>query len=333
VTDLFNAATRGVSRFAMTWLLPSALTIGVFVLVAGNVASSSPPVARLRDLSAGGVLAASAVLALISLTLATVLAYGSLPIYRLLEGYALPVRLRRQWTKKQQQQWLRLRRQVEQAARLGLDDGELREQLKLYPEILADIRATKLGNALRALETFGPSRYGLNSQNLWYELRSVAPDVLRADTEEARGAVDLFVSALTHLLFLATASMVIAAWYGSVAPLIVGIVALGLMRPAYDRAVGNVLEWRYSVQALVNVGRVDVAARLGLVMPDTFDLERWMWETLTWRLEFGGLDLDGALNQLRRQYPLESSHYSRTVTESPISAHQHPAEETAAPSL
>ncbi len=314
MTELFNAVTRGVSRFVLTWLLPSALVVAVFALSAGNAASSAPPIARLRQLAQAGPVAAAAAYALTSLTLGTLLAYGSFPIYRLLEGYTLPPSLHRRWSSAQRKRWMRISHKTAHLDDLGLDTGELREQLGLYPEDSSDIRPTRLGNALRALETYGSSRYGLNSQELWYELRAVAPDVLRSDAEEARGAVDLFVSVFTHLCLLSIGSLIVAVWYSSFASLLVAAVSVVMLRPAYDRAVGNVLEWRYAVQALVNLSRVDLASKLGLVMPHDFRLERWMWQAVSLRLERGQLQRDNALDQLRRQYPSEHSTYSRRTS-------------------
>jgi hypothetical protein len=310
MTELFSAVTRGVSRFALTWLLPSAVVLGVFFLVAGSTAGSSPAIHRVAEVAGGGPVAAVAIFTLSALTLSTLLAYGSLPIYRLLEGYSLPDRMKRRWTASQTRRFARLSNTAEVLASLGRDAGDVRELLKLYPDDPADIRATRLGNALRGLETYGTTRYGLNSQALWYELLAVAPGTIREDLYENRGAVDLFVSALVHALALAIACLVVAGWYGSVANLVVVLISILLMRPFYDGAVRNVLEWRYSVQALINVSRADLAARLGFVFPESFDLERWLWQSLDWRLDRGTKAYDLALDRLRRRYPSSHSDHS-----------------------
>ncbi len=54
--------------------------------------------------------------------------------------------------------------------------------------------------------------------------------------------------------------------------------------------------WSYSVQALVNVGRVKLADALGLQIPDSLEEERLMWGLVTRYFAFAqtadGLQLD-----------------------------------------
>ena len=80
----------------------------------------------------------------------------------------------------------------------------------MYPEASSDVLPTRLGNGHRAFERYGESRYGLDSQSLWYELLAVAPPTSRSEVDETRSPVDFFISAMVHLAMLSTAS--IATW-------------------------------------------------------------------------------------------------------------------------
>jgi hypothetical protein len=150
-----------------------------------------------------------------------------------------------------------------------------------------DVLPTKLGNALRAMEQYGDATYGLDSQTLWYELQSVASDNLRRDTEDARAGVDFFISAVVYLALLAVAAAAVAALSLQLPPALVAVGALTAIPFAYNQAVQNVGDWRQSVQALVNVGRMPLSHALGLRMPQDFEGEREMWESMVALVHYG----------------------------------------------
>ena len=66
----------------------------------------------------------------------------------------------------------------------------------MYPDDPAIVLPTRLGNALRALETYGSTRYGVDSQQFWFEFVGTAETAIRQEQEEMRGQVDLFVAAV-----------------------------------------------------------------------------------------------------------------------------------------
>ena len=85
--DVVKAISSGIASFVFAWLLPSALTVTLFLLVTTNVAESSPPFTGLRSATKGNDVLAASLFTLFTLALATFLAYGSLLVYRVLEGY------------------------------------------------------------------------------------------------------------------------------------------------------------------------------------------------------------------------------------------------------
>jgi hypothetical protein len=162
--------------------------------------------------------------------------------------------------------------------RLTIRRSQIREQLGDYPTRRDRVLPTRLGNAFKALETFGVDHWGLDSQTFWYELNAVVPERLRRDVDDARASVDFFISFVAHLSLLSAVSILAAAVARSPTSLLTGIIAAALTKPAYDAAVRNMTDWRYSVQALVNLGRVPLAKGLGYETPATLTAERRLWQ-------------------------------------------------------
>ena len=276
--DFFKAISDGLARFVLAWIVPSVVVLGFFIFV---VLRPDPP--------SSNALVSAALFALASLTSAVCLAYASLPFYRLLEGYTLPKALARGLRRRRLREWHKLNH----LAALGdrYPDWQLvNERLAYYPLKQSDVLPTRLGNALRAMEGYGGERYGLDSQTFWYELQAVAPANLRRDTEDGRASVDFFVCSIAYLCALALACAGLAVARHDSRPLISTLGALALTPLAYNAAVKNVVEWRSSVQALVNLGRIELANSLGLRLPSTFSEERAMWEQATDFVNYGDAD-------------------------------------------
>jgi hypothetical protein len=278
--DIFKALSGGLPRFIFSWVLPSAITLGVFVLIVlPNATNLQTGLGRYATHSSNGWLEI-ALFALATLTLSVLFAYCSLPLYRVLEGYLLPRPIARYLLRRQLREWYRLQRIV--SSPLRSRNWQLaQEKLQNYPDTRDLILPTRLGNALRSLETYGKTRYGLDSQTLWYELQSTTTATLRRDLEDGRASVDFFVSGIAHLCTLAVACFLMGATTGSVVAWVVGIFALLLTVPAYQSAVRNVADWRYTVRAVVNTGRAVLAEAMCLRMPSTFAEETAMWRATT----------------------------------------------------
>lgn len=278
--DLFQALTSGLARFVYAWLMPSIVAAGVFVWV---VAPQVSPRAEVGSL--GGV----AAFTLIVLGLSVVFAYASRPIYQFFEGYTMPRWLARPLLLRSRRRFVRLKAA---SARGLVPPRSLKgESLLAYPETIDLVLPTRLGNALRAMESYGESRFGLDSQSFWYELRAVANDDVRRSTEETRAAVDFFMSSLAHLIALSAVSLTTVAFAENrLVPLVVAFIAAILAPAAYAQAVRNVGEWRYAIQALVNTSRPALASSLGLRVPPTYAAEARMWRNLSGLVAHGPHD-------------------------------------------
>ncbi len=298
--ELFKAITGGLARFVFSWFVPSVVTLGLFwIFVLPSVRDAWPfrPIAaagRESDVTAG------IVFAFVVLVFSILFAYTSLPIYRFLEGYNLPKPLARRFHRRQLQEWRRIR-WLEERSRLagqpvpGLD----LERIKLYPLRADQVAPTRLGNALRAMETFGYTRYGLDSQSLWFELQSVVPETTRRNTEEGRAPVDFFVSSIAHMTVLSVLCLIVGVSTLNVGTCLIGLGAAATVPLSYRLAVRNVKDWGDAVKALVNLGRIPLADHFGLSMPDELSEERNMWHAYMRVIERNDARFEEHLNHYR----------------------------------
>lgn len=279
MADLLGGLTSSGWLFLFAWVLPSSIfVIGVVTLVLPVVRDAVAPNAAI--LASFTSVEQSLVLAFLALALGLVLGAASTPLYRLLEGYSWPKRLRDWGVNKQ-----RSRKELIDKRISSLPDGPEKalqyEELHRFPGDI-DVAPTRLGNALRAFETYGVDRYNLDSQSFWTELLTVVPDSLRTELARARANVDFFVAA-TYLSaafgVLAVAAALVAMRKG-VGLALLGVLALALSPGCYRLAVTSTTYWASTVRALVNLGRKELATGLGLRLPGEVKKEREMWELL-----------------------------------------------------
>lgn len=276
---LFKDLGGGIFKFIYAWVVPSATTAAVFLFL---VAPEGLVSKALRQPSAGSTLANGAFLALLTVTVSVGVGLFQLPIYRFLEGYTMPRFLQTRLRRRQARKWMQLSRLHRRSDKLGNRRAAIiAEKLELYPERLEDVMPTRLGNSLKALETFSYNRYQLDSQALWHELLAVSPASVRSDIDEARAPVDFFVSAFTHLVALGVASGSVFALEHSARSLMTALVCILLLPVAYDGAVRNVSAYAATVRALSTLGRRPLADGLGLKMPSHGADERRMWLALS----------------------------------------------------
>jgi hypothetical protein len=165
------------------------------------------------------------------------------------------------------------------------------------------------------MESYGTIHYKLDSQRLWYELTTVAPQPLRLELIRSRQTADFFVATVfMSAIFGATAIIIgllengthltggagawtlgtIPAWRVWVGGLYFGMPAttmglgsahlsLGILIIlfvplfCYRMAIDMTLPWAGAIQALVNIGRIRLADELRLVIPIEHEQEMEMW--------------------------------------------------------
>jgi hypothetical protein len=312
---LFNAVSGGLSKFVKAWLLPSTAGVVLFSFFVLPALDNWELVARINsrsDVERGLILGFS------SLLLAFLSSYSSTYIYRLLEGYSWPNASATRAVRKQRRLYASLKEAADRAQGTGggseredkeqLWRAELAfEKLKRYPESEADILPTRLGNALKAIERYGQSRYKLDAQTFWSELNACAPDSTRDEVEDARSVIDTFVSFVFVSLVFAFLSLIVAITKLHAPSLIAALGALLLSRWFYNSAVESTSWLVRAIQALVNLGRGKLASTYGLKVPSTLSEEQRMWEALAGFVVWGDEDWAKVLDEFRSPEELEET--------------------------
>jgi hypothetical protein len=291
------------------WALPSTFLVGAFWLLVYPSVPYLYGAIRVSSSSEKSALFV-AITALIAFTLNSCSAF----LYRVLEGYLLwPKWLQKIAVKRQ----LRLKHELQRDVdRGGWARGLALEKLARYPLRDEQVVPTKFGNAIRSFETYGKTRFNLDSQTLWYELCASAPKYLQSAIETARSSVDFFV-AMTYLSFLfALMSLFLAlSGFGSPNLFIVSVGAFGLTLLSHWFAVRTTAEWSYSVQALVNIGRIKLADQLGLRVPDTLEAEKEMWGLATSYVFWSKPELGAKLDPFRTRKDQSSGNTGKVAEE------------------
>src|SRR5439155_13703762 len=114
----------------------------------------------------------------------------STPMYRILEGYKLTPFKKRLITRMQQRRKALLDAFLrEKAAGSGYAVNLILESVQKFPSTDDEILPTRMGNVIRAFETYAWREYRMDSQSLWEPLWSVTPQQLRDDHDHARAGV------------------------------------------------------------------------------------------------------------------------------------------------
>jgi hypothetical protein len=300
VTDILKGLTGGGWAGLSAWIFPSALVLGIFWLFVYPHSGVKYPL--FDSLS---VAEQTAVWIAAALTIGLLFNAISTPMYRLLEGYSWPQQLREYGVARQRSVKAKLSQNV---GGEGWRSGLEAEKLARFPATDAEIAPTRLGNAMRAFETYGVTRFELDSQVLWTELSAVVPKYLQIELDRSRANVDFFVA----LFYLSAAFgfFSLVAMFGSntKATLVAGaVVAFSSMRIWYSMAVESTSYWSSTVRALVNIGRAKLADEMGLELPDSIVAERRMWWLVVAHVYKADPDAAQELDRYRKHKPTASS--------------------------
>lgn len=274
VTGLFDR------RFVLGLLLPT------FVLFAGAGALVATDLRWTRTISWWQHLGPSrqvalAIAAAAGLVFAaTVLGTQVVTITRVFEGY-----WRSGWADKTAgavgRRWQR--RRLTRLARDTSAVGYQREYLAFAPAELGAVLPTRLGNTLRAAESYpgDPERWGLDAVFWWPRLYLIIPDSARAQVDEARASMDqmIVLSALSAVFAAVAAGFGIAGL-----PLVVWAPCAGgglaLSRLVYRAAVSSAAVFGDLVRSCFDLYRGDLLTRLGWPRPNKLPDERALWSAL-----------------------------------------------------
>jgi len=195
---------------------------------------------------------------LITGALAISLSSLSTLLYRVLEGYLFWPRWLQEWRSKRQ----RARKKAFHAAVRGNGwrHNIALENLARYPMDDRQILPTRFGNAIRAFESYGKTRFNMDSQTLWHELVAVTPPYIQSEIDSAQSSVDFFVALFYLSLFFGVACLVLGAIeHFKIGILLLAVPAFLLAILCHWLAIKALDAWSYPIRALVNLGRVKLA--------------------------------------------------------------------------
>jgi hypothetical protein len=232
----------------------------------------------------------------------------NIPIVRLYEGYPWKDSLiGRAMTALQRRRFEQVRRVRERlrwlrrhARKAGVHDalpdlGMVQGRLGLimnaaYPISAEHILPTRLGNTIRAFETYPKRQYEIDAVPLWPRLQAVVPPDRAQALDGAKTAFDFMIhcSFLSALLGLATAAAGVYWRQVTAGPIAPGVAAPAFALLAYlfySAALDRAGEWGLQVKTTFDLYRLTLLEKLGYkVAPANLSEERRMWEAITYSL-------------------------------------------------
>lgn len=273
---VFQTLSEGLAGFLYGWVLPSAVAVGVILLLFPDLRSALGATEAIVQIVVFGFAAVSVSL-LFSLTLAT-------PTYRLLEGYTMPSWLASRLKRRQIKRFRVFNRIASRGDLPASVVSNAYEGLARYPRSESLLLPTRFGNTLRAGELYPYDVYELRLLAFWFELIEAAAPEARRNIDDTRSAVDFYVSSLLNSLLVVAASvfaLYVEPTGGAVIALLGSILLVPLM---YSGAVSNADLYRQALQALANTSRSHLANAFGFRLPATHEEEKWFWGHLHWSL-------------------------------------------------
>jgi hypothetical protein len=212
--------------------------------------------------------------------MATVIGTQVVPITRMLEGY---------WSRSWADKTIgRLGRHLQGKRRTRLHKdtssmGYLREYLAFAPAEFGPVMPTRLGNALRAAESYpgDGERWGLDAVFWWPRLYLILPDSTRDHVDEARASMDQLI--LISVLSAAFATVAIGFGIAGLTPAVwvsCAIGALILARLSYLAAVTSAGVFGDLARSCFDLFHGDLLTHLGWQTPDNLPDERVLWGAL-----------------------------------------------------
>lgn len=154
--------------------------------------------------------------------------------------------------------------------------------LPTYPEGVEGVMPTRVGNALRKMETYGNQFFGVDPLNLFYELYSAAPSTVRGAVEEAELECDAVVCLWYSVGALGTTAALGGLWRAGTGPgstrlWVVAGLCLAAMWMLQRLLLTAIDEWSAAYRAMINTGRKPLREKLGLPEPQSAEEEVAMW--------------------------------------------------------
>lgn len=271
-------AASGLRGLVVGWVLPTLLWLSVALAF---LTLALPDADLSRVVLAASWTERTVWLAGIAITASVLLSSIQTPLYRLLEGYTLPERLRDRLIERHRARRQTLKQRYDSST-VPAERNALLDQLLQYPVNDGDYLPTRFGNIIKTAETYGWDRYRLDLVGLWYQIIASVGSDLREDTAKARTVVDfqvccLYLSAAAGLSLAVTFVVVGRPWFEI---LLIGAVTVGLFTVFYLAALAAAKEWGKSLVAVTDFCRVPLAKNLNLRLPPQLEDERELWRSV-----------------------------------------------------
>lgn len=154
-----------------------------------------------------------------------------------------------------------------------------REWSVAFPGRLSWVMPTRLGNHLRAAETYSFMRYNLDAPVVWPRLRETLPEEFAGRLGEAKTNMDLMMVLTTLALILGVVWGPILAFVPKdwLAALITFLVSLAVARVAYLNAAQSALAYGELLKTAFDLYRWDALKSLHLELPKDLASEKEVW--------------------------------------------------------
>lgn len=161
--------------------------------------------------------------------------------------------------------------------------GYLREYLAFAPAEFGPVLPTRLGNTLRAAESYpgDGERWGLDAAFWWPRLYLIIPDSAREQVDDARASMDQMI--LLSVLSVAFAAIAVGFGIGGLRLAVWAWCAAGalvLSWLTYRAAIASAAAYGDLVRSCFDLFRSDLMAHLGWLLPDSLPDERTLWGAL-----------------------------------------------------
>lgn len=333
----------------MGYILPVLYLIGTFGILAPGI----PPLDHLIKSAASAESITEVLWWVLGLwLLAVVLSTLNTPIIKLLEGYYLPSIIANRWKGKQRTQYSAMINEYEQLKKSAwaknnnlsstsdiqqdsMHSTNLRnveEEIKIlkeraqtilikrrenFPVDPARIMPTRLGNVIRAFETYPNEIYGADGVALWPHVHATLTSDQQRGVADAKSLTDLFVNVTILSIIIAFTAIVQFIFFvgerlvhctripcpteeswGLMPIFIVFIGSVAAAYLSYQLSVWMARSWGQVVKALFDLQLGVVATKLGLDVPAQEEKRRTMWIALSQQVVYSSVS---NLDEFRRK--------------------------------
>lgn len=303
---MFSSFPKILDRnFVFGFLLPVLVALVSLLFVLRDMAPFSALYRDTLDQTKADSLTLLALVVAVSTVLLTLI---NIPLYRFLEGYIGPLKSEgeRNWYRQQLVDRRKKIDEEEDTIRMPgrnpkvdeIDDDrhyqDWRELYERFPRDEGLVLPTRLGNAIRAFESYPAWVYGIDSISAWFRLQAVLPKPALASVDDSRAKVDLCVNVWLLALIVgavAAAHCLLALTSWSEAPrfqfsnAVIAVIALVTAAAAYELAITLVPTWGAFVKAAFDLYLPELARQLGYRLPEA-SRRKAFWDEVNSQFKF-----------------------------------------------